>query len=39
MSRRLQVGSRVTVTNGDGIVRWMGTDPEFAAGSWVGVEL
>ena len=36
---RIVIGSRVNVTNGPGVVRWLGTNPEFAAGSWVGVEL
>jgi dynactin complex subunit len=39
MSHRIAVGARVTVSNGEGTVRWMGTNPEFAAGAWVGVEL
>lgn len=33
------VGARVEVTAGAGIVRWMGANPAFAAGKWVGVEL
>lgn len=33
------MGSRVRVAAGDGIVRWIGTNPEFATGKWVGVEL
>jgi hypothetical protein len=33
------VGSRVRVAAGDGIVRWTGTNPDFAAGKWIGIEL
>lgn len=35
----LILGSRVEVTAGPGILRWTGTNPAFAAGKWVGVEL
>jgi hypothetical protein len=35
----IPVGARVTVTAGDGVVRWTGLNPPFAAGKWVGVEL
>lgn len=35
----LSVGLQVQVQAGKGIVRWIGKDPEFAAGHWVGVEL
>ncbi|KAJ9123331.1 hypothetical protein QFC22_001530 [Naganishia vaughanmartiniae] len=33
------VGSRVRVSAGDGTVRWTGTNPDFAVGKWVGVQL
>lgn len=33
------VGASVRVAAGDGIVRWTGTNPDFAAGKWVGIEL
>ncbi|CED83455.1 Microtubule-associated protein dynactin DCTN1/Glued [Phaffia rhodozyma] len=35
----LIVGSQVTVSAGQGIIRWTGTNPTFAKGRWVGVEL
>lgn len=33
------IGARVQVTAGVGVVRWVGSNPPFAAGKWVGVEL
>ena len=33
------MGASVRVAAGDGIVRWTGTNPDFAAGKWVGIEL
>nr|XP_018262298.1 dynactin 1 [Kwoniella dejecticola CBS 10117]OBR84456.1 dynactin 1 [Kwoniella dejecticola CBS 10117] len=33
------VGAKVSVTAGIGYVRWTGSNPGFAAGKWVGVEL
>ncbi|KAJ9104313.1 hypothetical protein QFC19_003953 [Naganishia cerealis] len=33
------VGSRVRVAAGDGVVQWTGTNPDFAVGKWVGVQL
>jgi hypothetical protein len=33
------VGSRVRVSAGEGTVRWTGTNPDFAVGKWVGVQL
>lgn len=33
------VGARVQVTAGIGHVRWVGSNPKFATGRWVGVEL
>ncbi|WVN86516.1 uncharacterized protein L203_101680 [Cryptococcus depauperatus CBS 7841] len=38
-SQEVPIGARVQVTAGNGYVRWTGTNPGFAAGSWVGVEL
>lgn len=35
----ITVGARVEVTAGPGIVRWVGANPAFATGKWVGVEL
>jgi dynactin complex subunit len=35
----LSVGLHVAVTAGRGVIRWIGKDPEFSSGHWVGVEL
>lgn len=35
----LPLGTRVRVNAGTGLVRWVGTDPAFAPGKWVGIEL
>lgn len=38
-TQEIQVGSKVRVNAGTGLVRWVGTDPAFAAGKWIGIEL
>ncbi|WOO77325.1 Dynactin, isoform [Vanrija pseudolonga] len=35
----ISLGTRVQVTAGIGTVRWTGTNPAFATGNWVGIEL
>jgi hypothetical protein len=35
----LPLGTKVRVNAGTGFVRWAGTDPAFAPGKWVGIEL
>ncbi|GMK57406.1 hypothetical protein CspeluHIS016_0402400 [Cutaneotrichosporon spelunceum] len=35
----LPLGTKVRVNAGTGLVRWVGADPAFAAGKWVGIEL
>ncbi|BEI94168.1 uncharacterized protein CcaverHIS019_0606270 [Cutaneotrichosporon cavernicola] len=35
----LPLGTKVRVNAGTGLVRWVGTEPAFAPGKWVGIEL
>ena len=35
----VSVGFKVSVAAGIGYVRWVGSNPAFSAGKWVGVEL
>lgn len=38
-AQEIPIGAKVRVNAGTGIVRWLGNDPAFAAGKWVGIEL
>ena len=33
------VGAKVSVSAGIGYVRWIGANPAFSAGKWVGIQL
>jgi dynactin 1 len=33
------LGAKVQVTAGIGHVKWIGANPKFSAGKWVGIEL
>ena len=33
------IGAKVLVSAGEGYIRWVGSNPKFSAGKWVGIEL